>query len=932
MFRYSLFALPAVLFAGAPHTAEAACLKDGNTVICTEQDTNGYVSPTSSGLSLTVNPGATLYNLNNGEFDGDCDELALPGVWLGEDNRVVNGGTIVTQGVCGGDIALGNRGTVINRGQLVAYDTLGFGILAGDGSTITNSGGISTRGQAGYGLYIGNRAAITTEAGGFILTEGGGANAVMLLDSGVIDNRGRIETVGTASDGIIAGAGATVRNTGTIITRAAQSSALRATGGAITITNSGQIGALFAGRSNAPSQSIGILANGDSIAATNAGIITGAFAAAQLTAAGSVSVVNSGTMTATGQQRNDGAMVAGGAVILANARAGDSITIANTGDITATNGQAAIRATGGNTGVSNSGTITGDILLGGGDDMLALSTGARVSGTFDGGGGLDTLLLTGSGDFSGPIANVEQLSKSGGGAWTLHKALTFSRQANVLDGVLRIDRDGALTTPAFNIIASGTLAGAGAIAGTVSNAGTLAPGVGASGPTMLTILGAYIQDAAGTLALNVSGAGADSLYVGGTAALNGTLRITYDPATAASHFTGARERRIVFAADRGLTVQGDFARILSNAPFLETRVRSSAMGVDLVYSRISYGAAAANPNQRAAGAMLDRMVGTPALAGVVAALDSGTPATAPAILAALAPETVPALQNLGLFTLQLLRDARLIPGAEKYLAWGTFLNRHGSADRPGAAAFHYDINGGSAGFSLKAGEGLRLQALLAHTSADASFTSPASGTLGGNFAGLGVSYEGEILTASGGVIYGTAHPETRRTQVMLGTTSNLSARGSADMWSVYGALSAPFELGAIALTPSFTLARESVSLSGFAETGALTATVLPSRTMSLRAETGLRAEAGLDGVRPYLGLRLAKELLSGQRKATVRITGVPGSDFSVSGQRTRGVALSLDGGIKAGLAPGVEAHAGVHFTANDVFAGRALSAGVTYRW
>ncbi len=942
LFRYSVFALPALLLVGAPSSADAACVRDGDTVTCTDQDSNGYVSPSSNGLRLTVAPGATLYNLNNGETDGACDELALPSVWLGDDSSVTNGGTIVTQGVCGWNIALGNRGAVVNRGQIVSYGVLGVGIVGADNLNVINGGGITTNDRAAYGIYAGDQAVITTEAGSSLTTRGDGANGIMLPGGGTIDNRGRIETLASAADGINAGAGVTVHNAGTIVARGSAASAIRILdriqGGAAVIVNTGDVSALFTGQTDAPTHSIAISADVASFSLSNSGTVTGAFAAAQLAATGPVTLVNAGTMAVTGERRNDGSLAQGGGVILV--AAGGNTVITNTGQITAAGGQPAIRISGGDANIANTGAIIGDVLSGGGDDTFALSTGSRFEGTFDGGAGSDTLLLTGIGEFSSALANVEMLSKSGAGTWTLHKALAFTRQANILDGVLRIDRDGVLTTPALNIITSGTLAGTGAVAGTVTNAGTLAPGRGMTGSAMLTILGAYVQDAAGTLALNVTESGNDSLSIGGTAALAGTLKITYDAALAASHFTGSRERRIVFAADSGLTVQGAFARVTGNAGFIDSKVRVTATGVDLIYTRLSYGAAAGNSNQRAAGEMLDRVAAAPvvpaALTSTLAALDAGTPESAVGTLAALAPETVPALQTLGLFTLQSLRDAAPAAGDSTYAAWGSFLNRHGSASRPGAAAFRYDLNGGAAGFSLKAGEALRVQALLARSSADAAFANPAAGaptgTFAGNFAGLGASYAWNRLTASAGVIYGAAHPETRRVQLLAGAASTLSARGSAEMWSVYGTLATTFDFGAVALTPGASLARDSIALSRFDETAPLSATTLPSDAAALRADVSVRAEAVTGGVRPYLGLRLAQDLTSGRRTAVVRITGVPGSDFTIGGQRTRGLALTCDGGLAADLAPGLETHAGARFTANDVFAGHTLTAGLTYRW
>ena len=45
-----------------PSPRLSRCVRDGDTVTCTDQDSNGYVSPSSNGLRLTVAPGATLYN------------------------------------------------------------------------------------------------------------------------------------------------------------------------------------------------------------------------------------------------------------------------------------------------------------------------------------------------------------------------------------------------------------------------------------------------------------------------------------------------------------------------------------------------------------------------------------------------------------------------------------------------------------------------------------------------------------------------------------------------------------------------------------------------------------------------------------------------------------------------------------------------------
>jgi hypothetical protein len=62
------------------------------------------------------------------------------------------------------------------------------------------------------------------------------------------------------------------------------------------------------------------------------------------------------------------------------------------------------------------------------------------------------------------------------------------------------------------------------------------------------------------------------------------------------------------------------------------------------------------------------------------------------------------------------------------------------------------------------------------------------------------------------------------------------------------------------------------------------------------------------------------------------LNGVPDSAFVISGAQPRGIAVALEGGLAADVAPGLSATAGARFTANDVFAGRTVTAGLSYRW
>ncbi|MHB1205400.1 MAG: autotransporter outer membrane beta-barrel domain-containing protein [Rhodospirillaceae bacterium] len=931
-----ILSLGSVLLAGTSHTAQAACTRNGIDVTCTDSDPDGFLAP-SSQIRLTVNPGATVHNLDNGEFAGDCDELALPSIWIGDDSAVTNGGVVTPSGVCGFAIALGDRGTVINRGQITTYGALGIGVLAGDNLTATNAGTIVTNDRAAYGFYSGSSSVITMEAGSSLITAGAGASGIMAQDFARITNKGRIQALDEAADGINAGANATIVNAGEITVLGAQAAAIRVLGGTVAITNSGQARALFAGQTNAPAHAIAVDAAGTSVTLTNSGVIAGAFAGARLNATTSLALTNTGSITAAGEHRNDGTVVGGGAAVMVTAPVGIGVGISNFGQITGVGGIAALRASGGNIGFTNSGTITGDVIFSGGDDTLTMVTGGQMSGTLDGGDGFDTLLLAGAGTgtFAPAMTNIEVLSKSGGGAWTLNSALTFSKQASILDGTLRIASGVTVTTPTLYVNTSGILAGDGAIAGTVSNTGTVAPGIN-GGPATLTILGAYAQDGAGTLALHVNSDGtSDKLMIGGTATLGGTLKLTYDTAIKARRFTGTRTYRIIAAANPGLTIQGDFTSVITNAPFIDSQIAKAANGVDLIVNRLSYGTRAVSRSQRAIGETLDRLSAAPpaALNGVINALESGTPATATGILAALAPETAPALQNLGLFTLQSLREIAP-PGAsdQTFSVWGQYLNRHGSTARTDTAAFRYDLGGAAAGVDVGAGEKLRIGAMVAHSDGRADFTAPAQANLDGNFAGAHLTYGWDMVTATAGVIYGTAHPDQRRTQTLLGNTTTLSSRSTADLWSLYATLAARFDLGPVMLSPSATLSRDSVSLGRLDEGAPLSTAVSASDARALRAEVSVQGALSLGVVRPYMGLHAAKELQSGRREAMALLNGVPGSEFLISGAWPRGISVTMDGGLAADLAPGLAAYAGARFTANDVFAGRTLTAGLTYRW
>jgi len=907
-----------------PTPARADCENGGSSVFCTGIDTQGFRA-LQDAVSVRVAPGAVVYNIDNGERVGLCP-LALPSLQLGDRSSVRNEGTIATTGVCGFGISLGNAGVVINTGTIATQDVIGFGITAGDGLSVVNTGTIHTAGRGAFGIVAGDGS--TVASSGTISTAGNGASAIALGATALVTNTGVLNTAGDIAYGVDAGADAAVSNNGTIATTGALASGIRGNGGTLTVTNSGQITVTPSRGVGASTHGAGIDLTGDSVNLTNSGAVTSTFAAIHSATTGQTTIVNSGTLRATPELRTSGAAPASAAIYIDQA---GRTEITNSGQIIG-DGLAAIRVTTGNVILTNSGTISGDVIFGAGDDMYAPKAGSSLTGTLDGGAGNNFLFLDGGGDFATKVVNFTLMIKNGAGTWTLHNTQTMSFQANVLDGVLRLASDARLIAPAIGIV-DGILAGTGVADGTVTNSALVAPGY-VDHAAALTITGGYIQDKTGALAVGLNGDGTnDKLIVGGPVTLAGTLHLTYDRALVASHFAGRRNYTIIAPLSSAFAVQGGFSVITSNAAFIDAKLTTTSDGLSVDLAQLSYGVAAATASQRAAGAMLDRLAAAPPapLAPVVAALDTGGMDTARGVLAALASESVPALQNVGLLTLESLRAqvaGELSEGG--YRAWAQYLDRSGLASRGDSERFHYGVNGVRAGFEARLGDTSRAGFMLAHTDADATADTE-RGAFTGNFIGATFGYAFGGIDLDAGAIYGAANPDLHRSRTLLGVSNALSAHTSAELWSLHATVRDRIPMGPVAFIPSVTLAYDRIGISAAGEQAPLALDIGASYAQSLRPEIGLRGELLSGSVHPYLGVQAAAELLSRNRTAPARLVGVSGSDFVLAGARPRAFSVAIDGGVAVDIAAGLSAHAGAQFTSN-LIAGHAVNAGLTYRW
>lgn len=924
LFRLGLASSAAFIALWAASTpARADCDSGGGGVFCTDIDKDGFRGPQATWI-VRIEPGAVVYNVDNGERTGPCP-LALPSIDVGDRSTVRNNGNVAAIGVCGYGISVGNNASVLNNGTISTQDIVGFGITGGDGLSVVNTGTIHTVGRGAFGIVAGDASSVTT--GGSIGTVANGAGAIALGAGATVLNSGALRTSGDIAHGVDVGADGRVTNTGTITTAGVQASGIRGNGGTLLVTNSGEI-TVAPGRGNsAPTHGAGINLMGDSVTVTNSGSVSSTFAAIHSATDQQTTIFNSGTLRATPETRSAGATPQSAAIYVDRAARTE---ITNSGQIIG-EGLAAIRVTSGIAVLTNSGAIAGDVIFGAGDDMYAPTAGSTLTGTIDGGGGNNFLSLDGGGDFATTAVNFTLMIKNGAGTWTLHKTQTLSSQANVLDGVLRLASDARLTAPAVGVV-SGVLAGTGVVDSTVTNTGVVAPGY-SDRAAALTITGGYIQGKTGTLAVGLNADGTnDKLIVGGPVQLAGTLQLNYERALIASHFSGTRSYTIIAPSSAGVAIQGGFGAVISNARFIDARVSATNAGLRVDLTSLSYGVSATTASQRAVGAMLDRLASAPpaALSPVYAMLDAGGPDAAANVLPAFAAEAVPALQNLGLLTLESLRAS--VPGddAAGYRAWAQYLDWVGHSGGTESARFHYGIDGVRGGFETRLGETNRIGLLVAHTDARATSDTERD-SFTGNFIGATFGHSIRNFDLDASVIYGAAHPDLLRSRTLLGVNTTVTSRTSAEFWSLQGAVKHPMAMGPMTLTPSLTLAYDRVAIDAASEQAPLGLDIGASHVESLRPEVGLRAELREGGVHPYIGIVVSAELLDRSRTAPARLAGVAGSDFLLTGARPRAFSFAMDGGIAIDIAHGLSAHAGAQF-ASDLISGRSINAGLTYRW
>ena len=429
--------------------------------------------------------------------------------------------------------------------------------LAADNSGFTGSISVSNGGTLiaaatnaiGTGLVTVNDPSLLRVDPGVTLN-----NFIQLNNGGSLDNAGTVQVTAvtpppfaavTTSGGatITNEAGATISGVGLI--------GIQSLTGPATVTNTGSIsgveGIELNGGGTITNNAGGTITGTDGAAIAAPSVPTGAPATAPATTPGPVTVVNSGTITgatsgvmlagilfqATSGTVNNAGSISGAPGI--NLAAGGTVTNTATGKVTGTGGTAVVIG-GSQARVSNAGQISGDVQLNAASNTAQLFTGGRIFGNLTlNPAGANHVILDGSGtqllsqSVTGAVSNAGSLTKQGTGEWILDKSLSPPVSTLISSGILQVNSGQVLTSPTVTIGAGGELSGLGTIAGSVVNNGLVSPG---DAPGTLTVTGNYTQGSSGALNIQLASGSHGLLAVGGSAFLNGTLRLSLVEASA----------------------------------------------------------------------------------------------------------------------------------------------------------------------------------------------------------------------------------------------------------------------------------------------------------------------------------------------------------------------------------------------------------------
>ncbi len=703
----------------------------------------------AAGVGFLGNSVTNLGTLSNRNANGRAIDLSSTGsINLNISNEAgaliesANDAIRIAGNPRGANVSIRNSGTIrsTNGGQAIDFDAIA------SGSSIeivnTSTGIIQSFGQDAIRP---GQGAIVTNAG-LIFSDGPANNSYDGIDwqarAGVVNNQAT-GTISGLRHGITSDVAVTVNNAGTILGRNGSGIGSDGTG---SVVNFGTITGRWDG--------VAVNGDGDGIdidfigSVTNSGTIQGLSAngvdsggranSAEGIAMGGGTIINTSGATIYG---------AGTGILInhdtnAGGVADGATTINNAGTIRGGAGRAITLVGAFADIITNSGTITGGtagaIDMGDGNDTLNILTGSVITGTIDGGAGIDRVNLGGTGGSFGATTGFETLAVNTG-AWTLTAPATYANGTTIANrasligntttltggianaGTLMFDQrvdgiaaitltgtgqltkigNGSLTLgsqPSFTgatavnagrlilagslpsavTVGSGaTLGGVGTIASlAVATGGTVAPG---NSPGTLAVTGNFTQASGSTYLAETTAAGlSDRIVVGGTATLaNGAvLNVTRD---GGAYTVGSRYT--LLTANGGITGTYTVVQTATGGTELRLLQSNTAIAVAVARTGASLSGLATTRNQAAvAPAFAALGIGNAAYAALTLAPDDAVVRDAFDDLSGEVYATVRTTMLRGAQTGEDATRTRLLEPGDTRGIWGQILGQRGSDD------------------------------------------------------------------------------------------------------------------------------------------------------------------------------------------------------------------------------------------------------------
>ncbi|MBP0617432.1 autotransporter outer membrane beta-barrel domain-containing protein [Jiella mangrovi] len=758
---------------------------------------------------------------------------------------------------------------------------------------------------------------------------------------------------------------------------------------AVTVYNDGTITGLAGSGINIdngiydPDNDEAVIASNGTVVVYNSGTITGTANGGDgdgIDVDGLLYLENSGTIQAVGtseDQINEGLAIGGGTiintetgVITGTGRAitvndsdlGDAVgatTITNAGSIVGgTDGAIKITGPYADT-LTNSGTISGDVWLGAGDDTLNAYTGSSIDGTVDGEDGEDTVNLEGTG--TGTLFDTVdfEVLNVNGGSWTVDTDQSFSSGTTIADAA-SLYADANLDS-VVTVNSGGTLGGTGTVSG-LDVSGTVTPGDTDGDVASLTVAGDAAFQSGSTYAVDISGTTADSIAVSGIATLSGGTVV-------AGALTNPDATYVILTADGGVTGTFDAVTADEDFLFLDPALTYAATSVSLGLDRnaVAFADLAVSDNGRSVAAALD----TAASGDLYDALLAQTTAAGASqafqlasgeVYAGIGSALIGADQASGDLILSHLRSIK--PGqasgpAAAPLAYDEAsdvdrrFSRFGYPSRPSLGGVEIwgtgygdwtdysgddvaDLDTKTGGFLVGVDGAIGdwtvgLAGGYAHTDIDADSLASSADADSYQIAVYGGRSFGAVNLAFGGS-YAYHDIDVSRRVVFPGFSNDLSASVDGDSARLFGEVSYDLALGGIAVQPFAGLSYTHFSLDDFTETGGSAALESDGYDQNVGAST--------------LGLRLATSFSAGEMTLKPRAMigwrhgfgdvdpdvtlsfADTGADFSVSGSPIARNAALVEAGLDVEIAP----NATLGLSYRGSFASDATSNGVTGRF